>query len=49
MKYNRVLPRDAFNDANLLKCIAKLTMDIEDGYLKNWQYHFDDQGNVTIN
>lgn len=27
----RVLPRDAFNDANLLKCIAQLTMLIEDG------------------
>ena len=41
MKYNRVLPRDAFNDANLLKCIGKITLDIEDGNLKNWQYHFD--------
>lgn len=27
----RVLPRDAFNDANLLKCIGQLTMLIEDG------------------
>jgi len=27
---HRVLPRDAFNDANLLKCIGKLTMMIED-------------------
>lgn len=26
----RVLPRDAFNDANLLKCIGQLTMLIED-------------------
>lgn len=27
----RVLPRDAFNDASLLKCIGQLTLLIEDG------------------
>jgi hypothetical protein len=27
----RVLPRDAFNDANLLKCIGQLTLLIHDG------------------
>jgi hypothetical protein len=26
----RVLPRDAFNDANLLKCIGQLVLLIED-------------------
>jgi len=40
----RILPRDAFNDANLLKCIAKLTMDIEDGLCDFIQYHFDGDG-----
>ncbi len=36
----RVLPRDAFNDANLLKCIGQLTMLIEDGKL-NLKYTYD--------
>lgn len=37
----RVLPRDAFNEANFLKCIAKLTMDLEDG-LHSWlKYEYD--------
>lgn len=33
MSYVRVLPRDLFNDSNLLKCIGKLVLDIEDGML----------------
>lgn len=37
----RVLPRDAFNDANLLKCIGQLTLLIEDGMLSNWHFHYD--------
>lgn len=36
----RVLPRDAFNDANLLKCIAHLTMLIEDGKIQ-LRYEYD--------
>lgn len=36
----RVLPRDAFNDASLLKCIGKLTMLIEDGFL-DLKYEYD--------
>ena len=39
--YKRVLPRDAFNEAKLLKCVGKLTMMIEDGELPAWQYHYD--------
>ena len=39
--YKRVLPRDAFNEAKLLKCIGKLTMMIEDGELPAWHYHYD--------
>lgn len=37
----RVLPRDAFNDANMLKCIGKLTMDIEDGVISGLTYEYD--------
>jgi hypothetical protein len=36
----RVLPRDAFNDANLLKCIGQLTLLIEDGKL-DLTYEYD--------
>lgn len=38
----RVLPRDAFNDANLLKCIGKLTLLIEDGLI-DLKYEYDGQ------
>lgn len=31
--YTRVLPRDLFNEANLLKCLGKLSLDIHDGIL----------------
>ena len=39
--YKRVLPRDAFNEAKLLKCVGKLTLMIEDGMLPAWHYHYD--------
>lgn len=39
MSYLRVLPRDAFNEANLLKCIGKLTLLIEEKTI-NWRYEF---------
>lgn len=39
--YKRVLPRDAFNEAKLLKCIGKLTLMIEDAMLPAWHYHYD--------
>lgn len=39
--YRRVLQRDAFNEAKLLKCIGKLTLMIEDGILPDWHYHYD--------
>lgn len=29
MRYQRILPRDLFNDANLLKCIGQITLLIE--------------------
>lgn len=39
----RVLPRDAFNDANLLKCIGKLTLLIVDGDIENLFFDYDGQ------
>jgi hypothetical protein len=39
--YPRVLPRDAFNEANLLKCIGELTLLIENDMLPGWAYVFD--------
>lgn len=39
--YNRVLPRDAFNESLLLKCIARITLLIEDGELKNFTYLYN--------
>lgn len=33
MSYMRVIPRDLFNDANLLKCIGKLVLAIHDGVI----------------
>ena len=41
MGYKRVVPRDLFNEANLLKCIGKLVLDIEDGKLQWLSYHHD--------
>jgi hypothetical protein len=41
MTYKRVLPRDLFNEAKLLKCIGKITLLIEDGLLSDFQYHYD--------
>lgn len=41
MSYKRVLPRDLFNEAKLLKCVGKLTLMIEDGLLPDWHYHYD--------
>lgn len=41
MTYKRVLPRDLFNEANLLKCIGKLTLMIEDGLIPWMSYHYD--------
>jgi hypothetical protein len=41
MTYLRVLPRDAFNEAKLLKCVGKLTLLIEDRMLPGWAYDYD--------
>lgn len=44
MTYQRVLPRDLFNEAKLLKCVGKLTLLIGDELI-NWiDYSYDDRG-----
>lgn len=40
MSYERALPGDAFNEANLLKCIGRLTLLIEDGLLPGLIYDY---------
>lgn len=41
MSYLRVLPRDAFNEGNLLKCIGRLTLLIEDRLAPDWTFEYD--------
>ena len=33
MSYQRVLPRDLFNEAKLLKCVGKIALLVEDGMI----------------
>lgn len=39
--YERVLPRDAFNESNLLKCIGKLTLIIHNQAAPQWTFEHD--------
>lgn len=49
MIYSRVLPRDLFNEANLLKCVGKLVMLIEDGLIDWIEYeHNGEAFNIEI-
>lgn len=41
MSYARVVPRDLFNEANLLKCIGQLVLVVEDGKAPWLSYHHD--------
>lgn len=41
--YPRVIPRNLFNEASLLKCIGKLVLDIHDGKINFIQFHHDDE------
>ncbi len=42
MTYERVLPRDAFNEANFLKCLGQLTLiHLNYGLPKGFEIHFD--------
>lgn len=36
MSYNRVIPRDLFNEAKLLKCLGQLSLLIHDGKDIRW-------------
>lgn len=50
MSYHRAVPRDLFNEANLLKCIGQLVLLVEDGKLPWLSYHHDgDAFNVEQN
>jgi hypothetical protein len=39
MNYQRIAPRDVFNEANFLKCIGQITHFIEAGTLKNVSFN----------
>lgn len=41
MPYQRVLPRDLFNEANLLKCVGKLALLVEDGLIPGIECRFN--------
>lgn len=43
MTYRRVIPRDLFNEANLLKCLGRLVLLIEDNEIDWMQYHHDSE------
>lgn len=43
MSYLRVIPRDLFNEASLLKCLGKLALQLEDNY-RHRDVHLEDFG-----
>lgn len=36
-----MLPRDAFNESSLLKCVGRLTLLIENGQAPDWAFYYD--------
>lgn len=48
MSYIRVCPRDLFNEANLLKCLGKLTLLVHDEEIQglNFNHEAQDKGFV---
>lgn len=40
MSYQRVAPRDLFNEANFLKCLGQLSLDVHEGFLP--EIYFDE-------
>lgn len=44
MSYRRVIPRDLFNEAKLLKCLGRLVLKIHDGMLPDLTFSHDDDG-----
>lgn len=48
MKYQRVIPRDLFNEAKLLKCIGKISVLIHDNKIKGLEaLHDGDAFKIT--
>lgn len=48
MSYKRVIPRDLFNEANLLKCYGKLWIELEKLNLEKLISHVDNDLNFDI-
>lgn len=46
LSYNRVAPRDLFNEANFLKCLGQLAMAIIDGHLPHIYFDEDTYSQV---
>lgn len=44
MTYERVIPRDLFNEGDLLKCLGRLTIALEDNREHNAATHHPDSG-----
>lgn len=47
MTYRRVIPRDLFNEADLLKCLGRLYIDGGDRVEFEEFRVFDDEGNLS--
>ena len=41
--YQRVIPRDIFNEAKLLKCLGMLCLHVHDGKAGRLKFHHDDE------
>lgn len=48
MSYTRVIPRDLFNEANLLKCLGQLYLKLEQGYQRIAELEFDAEQSETF-
>lgn len=48
MSYFRVAPRDLFNEANFLKCLAQLSLDVHEGFLPEIYFDEDEYGDYGV-
>lgn len=48
MSYLRVIPRDLFNEANLLKCYGQLYLNLEKLGMQDFLEHTDDDGQFRV-
>ena len=48
MSYKRVLPRDLFNEAKLLKCIGKISLLIHDNKIKGLNLSYENNEEFKI-